>query len=382
MREGISRFVPRNAGPLQIIEIRIEPDSAQRYYNIHALQYSQFAIEEWRAVSEFRRQRLVVGRRAADSRGDVAVHQFQSVVAMLGIGLRCKAKLVQNGIHEFSRRIPSKRPAGAVGTVGSRRQSQHQHAGMGIAESRYRSRPIFTIAIGTALLPANLLTIGHQTRTPLTVHNFLVQHRESGSHSSHCSDRMENKRESLSHAMYSTPTPVKASYSPPNRFQLQASTRIRKSTASSDVKEKLTNVNCPAGCSVTVVGRVVPVVAVQPRVGLLPVKWSGLDRAHSCYSVTARPHLKICRFHETGNPAPAHSDVLHHADDLRICIRAALRGLLGADSRRNHRPTLGPADPAIAAGAIPRCLAAGPGKSSCLCLRRQRRPGHWLLSLR
>src|SRR5664280_1645970 len=178
MTEGISRLVPHNVGPLQIIEIRIEPDPAQRYYNLHALQDLEFAIEKGRTVSQFRRQRFVVGRRAAYGRSDVAVHQLQSVVAMLGIGLRCEANLVQNGIHEFSRRVPRKRTAGTVGTVGSRRQSQHQYTGMGIAESRNRPRPIFTIAIGTELLPPNLLTIGHQTRTPLTVHNFLVQHGE------------------------------------------------------------------------------------------------------------------------------------------------------------------------------------------------------------
>src|ERR1035441_7906261 len=126
MSEGISRLVPHNVVPLQVIEICIEPDSAQRNYNFHALQYSQFAIQEGRAVSEFRRQGLVVGRRAAHSRGDVAVHQLQSVVAMLGIGLRCEANLVQNGIHEFSRRIPSKRTAGTVGTVGSGRQSRSE----------------------------------------------------------------------------------------------------------------------------------------------------------------------------------------------------------------------------------------------------------------
>ena len=38
-----------------------------------------------------------------------------------------------------------------------------------------------------------------------------------------------------------------------------------------------------------------PVLAVQPRVGLLPLRWSRLDRAHSGHSVAARSYLKICR---------------------------------------------------------------------------------------
>src|ERR1019366_8710903 len=189
MRESISCLVPQDAVPLQVIEIGIEANLAQRNHNFDILEDAQFAIEEGRAISEFRGQRLVAGRRAANGRGNVTVHQLQSVVAMLGIWLRCEANLVQNGIHEFSRRIPRKGTAGTVGAVGPRRQSQHQHAGLGIAEPRYWPRPIFAIAIGTAPLTANLLAIGYQTRTLGAVHNFFIQYGESGSHPSHCSAR-------------------------------------------------------------------------------------------------------------------------------------------------------------------------------------------------
>src|ERR1035437_10434348 len=127
MGKSISRLAPQDIVPLQVIEIDIEANLAQRYHNFDILQYVQFAIEEGRAVSEFRGQRFVAGRRAANGRGDVAAHQLQSVVAMLGIWLRCEANLVQNGIHEFSRRIPRKGTAGTVGTMGPRGQSQHQH---------------------------------------------------------------------------------------------------------------------------------------------------------------------------------------------------------------------------------------------------------------
>src|ERR1039458_5254238 len=90
MGKSISRLAPQDIVPLQVIEIGIEANLAQRYHNFDILQYAHFAIEEGRAISEFRGQRLVAGRRAANGRGDVAAHQLQSVVAMLGIWLRCE----------------------------------------------------------------------------------------------------------------------------------------------------------------------------------------------------------------------------------------------------------------------------------------------------
>jgi hypothetical protein len=84
---------------------------------------------------------------------------------------------VQHGIHEFAGGVSGKRATGAIGTVGAGRESEHEHAGMRIAEAGNGFAPVLVFAVSAALLACNLLAIHNQTRTARTGNDFGVQNR-------------------------------------------------------------------------------------------------------------------------------------------------------------------------------------------------------------
>src|SRR5208282_2450823 len=90
------------AVPLEVIEIGIKADPAQRDHDFHILETLQFAIEIRSAVRQLLGQRLVVGRSTTDGGGDVNISQIESVLAIGGVGLVGKASLVQYREHEFA----------------------------------------------------------------------------------------------------------------------------------------------------------------------------------------------------------------------------------------------------------------------------------------
>ncbi len=135
----------KQAAALQVVEIGFESNPSQGHYHFHILEPVHFAIEIRRAIGQFLRQRLVVGRRAADRGGDVEVLQFESVRAVRGRRLIGESGLVQDRIHEFAGGIAGERTSGAVGAVGAGSEAEHQHARVGIAEARDGLSPIFPI---------------------------------------------------------------------------------------------------------------------------------------------------------------------------------------------------------------------------------------------
>src|ERR1700704_2573854 len=89
LRQGVFRAVTKFVGflsrnqspPLQIVQVRVEPNPPQSHDHPQVLQSFQFAFQKRSAVGEFRRQRLVIGRRATSSGGYIKTGQLLSIVA-------------------------------------------------------------------------------------------------------------------------------------------------------------------------------------------------------------------------------------------------------------------------------------------------------------
>src|SRR5437763_14532866 len=91
MAKYIGALALEQAASLQIIQVGIESDLAQRHYHAKVLQGINFAIQKRSAVADFFGSRLVLRRGAAHRGGDVYVSQFQAVSNMSGRGLRGEA---------------------------------------------------------------------------------------------------------------------------------------------------------------------------------------------------------------------------------------------------------------------------------------------------
>src|SRR5262245_51419123 len=86
-----------------------------------------------------------------------------------------EASLVQNGIHEVSRRIAREGTSGSVGTMSSRCKAHDQNSGVRIAESGNRFSPVVPLAIRTSFLARDLLAVSHQAWAASAGNYFAVQ---------------------------------------------------------------------------------------------------------------------------------------------------------------------------------------------------------------
>src|SRR5580698_11618311 len=93
-------------------------------------------------------------------------------------GLTGKSSYIQNGIHELSRRVSSKRTTGAIRAVRAGSESKHENTRAWIAEARNRLTPIFMIAVSPALLARNALAIFDQAWTARTNDDFGIENLE------------------------------------------------------------------------------------------------------------------------------------------------------------------------------------------------------------
>ena len=126
-------------------------------------------------MGQLLRQRLVIGRSAADRGGDIEVFQFKAVITGIGSGLIGKSGLVEDRIHEFTGRIPCKRTSSAVRAMGAGREAEDQDTRMGISEAGNGLAPVLPIDVCATLLARDLLAILDQPRTPRAGNNFAIQ---------------------------------------------------------------------------------------------------------------------------------------------------------------------------------------------------------------
>ncbi len=78
-------------------------------------------------------------------------------------------------LHEVAGGVAGKGAAGAIGAVRAGSESEHEDAGMGIAESGNGLSPVLVVAVSAALLAGNLLAILDQTRAERAGNDFRIQ---------------------------------------------------------------------------------------------------------------------------------------------------------------------------------------------------------------
>src|SRR5258707_8992080 len=112
MFEEVTLFAGKRAAALQVVQVCIEADLAQRNHHFDFFESRNFTVKKLRALCELLRQRFVVGRSAADGGCDVEVLQLQTVVAIGCGGLINKTGFVEDGIHEIAGSIaPERKPS-------------------------------------------------------------------------------------------------------------------------------------------------------------------------------------------------------------------------------------------------------------------------------
>ena len=117
------------------------------------------------AIADLLRCGLVAGRSAADDGADPELAQLEAVVATNGDGLAGEAKLVEHRVHEVAGAVAGEGAAGAVGSVGTGSEAEHEDAGVGVAEAGNGFGPVFLVAVGLAARLANAADVVDKPRT-------------------------------------------------------------------------------------------------------------------------------------------------------------------------------------------------------------------------
>src|SRR5215467_6141123 len=121
-----------------------------------------------KAVDDLLRRRLVRGRRAADCRQDERVAQRQAVISAMRRRHVGEARAVQRRHQKIARAtdaVPGENPSRAVRAMRRRCETDDQQSRVGIAESRYWTRPVGVVAERAALLATDLLAVLSKPRT-------------------------------------------------------------------------------------------------------------------------------------------------------------------------------------------------------------------------
>jgi hypothetical protein len=147
MREARHRWFDRESAFFQQRAQRRKGHCAERNRDAQASERIELFEQVWKAVSQLRRRRLVLRRRAAHRGGDQAIAKRQAVVAVDPLRLRSKAGAIERRIQKITRAIAGKGSSGAIAAVGSGREADDQNAGAWIAERRNRSAPIGALAV-------------------------------------------------------------------------------------------------------------------------------------------------------------------------------------------------------------------------------------------
>ena len=82
--------------------------------------------QELPARSDFRGQRLVVGRYAPHGIGERTIDELKTIVRARGVCAARKAVAEQGGVKKFACVVPRERPARAIGAVKARGQADNQ----------------------------------------------------------------------------------------------------------------------------------------------------------------------------------------------------------------------------------------------------------------
>jgi hypothetical protein len=127
-------------------QIAVERPSPQSYNHFKIFEPLQLGRQVGPAGSEFARQGFILGRRAFDGIADEKVVQHQPILPIKGQRTAGESSLMQQRIHEISGAVTGKRPAGTIGAMGSRRQTDKQNPGLRVSEAGHRTVPVLRTA--------------------------------------------------------------------------------------------------------------------------------------------------------------------------------------------------------------------------------------------
>jgi hypothetical protein len=123
------------------------------------------------AVTEFAGKRFVTGRGTAYDGGDPCMAEFETVVAVDGLGFGGEPKFVQHGVHECAGAIASEGAPSAIGSMSSGGEADDQDASLDVAETWNRATPIKVILVGSAACFGDAGTVGAETGAEFTAND-------------------------------------------------------------------------------------------------------------------------------------------------------------------------------------------------------------------
>jgi len=88
------------------------------------------------AALKFNPARFIIRRRAPDSGSNVAIHEFQTVIAMNGVGLIGETGGVKRSVEPVATAIACEYSAGSIAAVRRWCQADNQKTRVRIAEAR------------------------------------------------------------------------------------------------------------------------------------------------------------------------------------------------------------------------------------------------------
>ena len=126
-------------------------------------------------------RRLVVGRRTAHGRGNIRVSQLQAirrVARRLGCWRIRPCASRPSESHRTAVHIAGEHASCPVRAVCSRRQREHEHSGIAVAESRARADPNMFPPVAGFLLACDMRAVVSQARAARAGHDLLVYLKE------------------------------------------------------------------------------------------------------------------------------------------------------------------------------------------------------------
>ncbi len=133
------------------------------------------SFQELSAGSNFCCCRAIVRRRAVDNGCNENPSELQSIATVTGMGLRCKAGLVEGTVEEVTGAVTGKHSPGAVCPVCCRRQANDEELCLRGAEIRYWLAPVRPPPVCCPLPLGNQRAVLAQPRTAFALSNLLLQ---------------------------------------------------------------------------------------------------------------------------------------------------------------------------------------------------------------
>ena len=121
---------------------------AQRHQDPQVRHDGELGLQERPAGREFQGLGLVLGRQTSHGIGDAAVDEPQPVVRIGPVAALCEAEFQEGRVEEVAGIVAGKRPAGPVGALHARCQSDDQQPGVEFAErADRRILPVWEFAL-------------------------------------------------------------------------------------------------------------------------------------------------------------------------------------------------------------------------------------------